>query len=477
VTARRSIAAVLGLLSAGGCSRCDGGGSRGAEVHVVARSLSDKATLAMLEDGSVVLDTGVSVYRVPDDGPIALVGDRSSYAAFLPADDGTPVVRGRARSFFGTKDAPMMIEGSDAFAFADRAWNKTKARAGAPLSATERTRGPRRDASTAVPPADVRAQAQVVRKTYRRYPDGTFVGLGREFVSPGSPPTPIGFVIRPGSKEEVIVPVPDANGSWTCEQAPSADGKAYVDCHAHDGTLEERRLYVLDERTWARVPIPRQDLEAPLAIGKDGAVWMALSEPAGLVVRSPGGRITGVALPKIPESLARASYRGTISHSNLPRPQQHDVDNVDRVVDLVPASGGSMFVLARELGIDGALVLLRVGGQAVAHPQVVGTEIDQLVDIRNADEPKRWIGHCRAVFVALRRDRDAGSLSLLPSTDGTWVEGRLRDKTVAGVVFANGSYDETSFENAVTAFLERNTTNPTSPPEVTCTLPVLDRVK
>jgi hypothetical protein len=204
---------------------------------------------------------------------------------------------------------------------------------------------------------------------------------------------------------------------------------------------------------------------------------MALTEPAGLVVRSPAGSITGIPLPKIPESLAHASYLGKSTHLNLPRPQRHGVATLDKVVDLWPAPGGSMLVLARELGLDGALVLLRAGGTTVTRQEVVGTEIDQLVDVRNTEEPTRWIGHCRAVFVALPTGRDAGELSLLPITDGRWVEGRLHGKAVTGVVFAERSYDEDSFERVVAAFVERNTTNPTSPPEVTCTLPVLDVVK
>lgn len=447
-------------------------------MHVIGRVLSDTATLAMLEDGTVYLDAGVLVYRVPDDGPIALVGDRASYDAFLPADDGPPILRSRARSFFGTKDAPVMSEGTEAYALTNRVWTTTKTRVTAALSSPVRTRELRRDTSTAVLPTEVKVQPRFERTTYRRRPDGTFIGLGREHASSRSTPAPTPLVVRPGSTEETLVPIPDATGAWRCEQAPSSDGKAYVDCRAHDGAGDERRLYVLDRNTWARVLLPSRDLDAPLAIAKDGSIYMGLSDPPRLAVRSPGGRITGAPLPMMaPDSLGRASYLGKSTRMNLPRPRHHAVEDLDKIVDLAPTAGGSMIILARELDIDGALVVLRTGGAAVERPDVVGSEIDQLVEIRNAAEPKRWIGHCATVFVELPRGRDAGEISLLPVTDGSWVEGRLHDRTVTGVVFANASSDESSFESVVAAFVERNTTNPTAPPEVTCTLPVLDAVK
>lgn len=468
---RRTV--LIGLLvfaCGGGCSSGNRGG--GPDVHVIARSLSDTTTLATLEDGTVVIDTGVFVHRVEGEGAPALVGDRRAYEAFAPADDGTPAVRSRARSFFGTKDAPMMSEGTEAYAFADGKWNKTKARVGATLAMPYRVRERRRDTSTAVPPAGVRAQPRMFRSTYRRYPDGTFVGLGRERASAS---IPVGLVIRPRSHEETVVPLPDADERWSCEQAPSADGKAYVDCRAHDALSEERRLYVLDERTWARVTIPSRDLEAPLAVAKDGSIWMGLADPARLVGRSPGGHVTTTILPKAPESLGRASYRAKPLGLNLPRPQMQNVDDLDRIVDLAPTTGGAIIVLAREEGIDGALVVLRAGGSAVDRPEVLGSEIDQLVAMRNAEEPKRWIGHCRAVFVPLAES--AGSPAQRDVGDGWFVRGHLRDRKVSGVIFTDDSYDEARFERDVTYFVDTHTTNPASPPDVTCTLPILDFVR
>ena len=374
----------------------------------------------------------------------------------------------------------MMSEGTEAYAFADGRWNKTKARVGAALTSPVRGRMFRRDTTTAVPPADVRAQPRMFRSTYRRYPDGTFVGIGRELAS-GTPSwslpasTPLGLVIRPRSHEETVVPFPDADHHWRCEQAPSADGKAYADCHVHDALIDERRLYVLDERTWARVLLPSRDLDAPIAVAKDGSIWMGLAEPARLVVRSPTGHVTSTALPaKAPDALSHASYRGKFMGLNLPRAQMQNVQDLERIVDLAPTPGGSMIVMAREEGLDGALVVMRAGWTAagVERPDVLGSEIDQLVDIRNAEEPKRWIGHCRAVFVRLSASpaqRDVG--------EGVFVRGWLHGEKVNGVIFTDESHEEASFERGVTYFVDTHTTNPASPPDVTCTLPMLDFVR
>lgn len=474
------LAAVLlgAVIGSGGCSRCDRG--RASDVQIVARSLTDTAALAVLEDGTVVLDTGVYVYRVPDAGAIELVGERSSYAPFLPADDGTPLVRARARSFFGTKDAPMMLEYGEAFALTNRVWTKTQVKPPATPSVGQRMRGRRSESSTAILPADVQLEPKMVRTSYRRYPSGLLVGIGTPFVTGAGSPMPTGLVVKPGARAETLVPFPDATTSWKCELVSSADEKAYADCTtAGRAASSERRLYVLDDRTWARVLLPSRDLDAPIAVTKDGAVWMGLGDPARLAVRA-NGRISYVTLPKPPQTLARASYVARKSDNLLPYPQKNEVSELSTVADLAAARDGSLVVVAREENIDGGMIVLRVGTRGappVAFQQVVGTEIDQLVDIRNGDEPKRWVGHCQAVFVQLPRGRDAGELALHPITHGTWVEGRLHDKTMTGIVFTDGKASGEDFERVISAFVERSTTNPASPPEVTCTLPVLDDVK
>lgn len=373
----------------------------------------------------------------------------------------------------------MILEGEDAYALTDGAWTKTAARLAAIPYAGARLRGRRSENSTAVLPADVKAQPDMRRTSYRRYPNGLFVGIGRPLSDGREPRTTTGLVIRPGARQEMLVPIPDATPSWDCELASSADGKAYADCMTNGryDNSSERRLYVLDERTWARVLVPTRDVAAPLAVAKDGSVWMGRAEPARLAVRSPAGRITHVALPQAPDSLVRATYEGTHTESRLPRPERDEVAELSAVADLAPAKDGGMIVLAREISVDGAMVVYRVRAQGDAPmPTVIGSEIDQLVEIRNREQPKRWVGHCNAVFVHLPRGRDAGELSLGPITYGTLVEGKLHDKTVTGVVFADVARTGEDFERVVSGFVERNTTNPAAPPEVTCTLPMLDRV-
>src|SRR5438270_9477069 len=108
--------------------------------------------------------------------------------------------------------------------------------------------------------------------------------------------------------------------------------------------------------------------------------------------------------------------------------------------------------------------------------------MDQRNEVRNARGVRTWVGHCPQLFVSLG-DRTWKSADEIRKAIGSapgrvaLVEGHLGAKHAAGVLIWRDVPDvkDTTIENAANALVKHFTDNPVAPPEVTCTVPVLER--
>lgn len=302
-----------------------------------------------------------------------------------------------------------------------------------------------------------------------------------------------------------------AIGARTCQRVKSARPEAYFDCVGYEADTYKRveRLFRLDGNKLVELSLPSGS-QIPV-VDTEGNVWFSRTADARVGRRAPDGTITDLELPKV--EIDAASYQGSetmlLAPSNGGEATNYRNYRTVRVISagqsgqhqqvhaLFPSADGSVYVTTTS-GLVSKLYRMARDG-IVPKPLTVGSVADNVNELRNQAPPRGWIGHCPQVFVSLAsapagttldaeavRARANEIQTLVkkqrstnkPSASAAIIEGRLGDRPVIGVTFVRDDPEasEAAMEKSIDSIVKAFTTNPTSPPQTSCTLPVVTKL-
>ncbi len=487
-------------------------------VHLAARARSRHTSLRRVGH-SVALEAGLFVY-VPDaDGALRRAGSLGAYSVFLPESDedlvgyqaaspqtvlvvpqntGSLTVATYARDFYELRE--------ETFVRAEKP----------PELAPEHIATEEHLVSVLGIPPPIDLPDDVFGNLFRGVPGGSFVAVAHD----RKDQHPRTYVQASGESapHELPLELPYADrDDARCSPVPSSTKDIVLTCDSWKKQDHEERVTLrLQANRWERVPLAGDRGKEPraMAVAEDGAIWSA-REP------SPSG-------PNL--EILRTARDGTSERFVLPRPENlppqptyasgetlvktkkgenyrrwatlsiHlEADGGDhRWTTAIAPTGGDAWVLVQEA--HGAVTLYRIGSGNAQAPMLIGSEEDQQNEVRNARGVRRWIGHCPQVFVTLasapvgqplpvdawsKREMLANLVGKAMGKKAEYLqraaltEGRLGDRRAFGVLLwrAVPEVGEAGMEAAAHAIIEAFTDNPVSPPEASCTAPVLERAE
>ncbi len=294
---------------------------------------------------------------------------------------------------------------------------------------------------------------------------------------------------KPGEAPALVEPEVSAG----CRPVPSFDRSVVVQCPAKDGST----LHRIDAGGFRRVFEDAPARFGSASIGEDGALYLAFEDE--LAVRrcpAPRGACTKIAVTSELGELTTTEYESVYTDV-VERDGNRSWQGLRVSTTSFGSPAGGHAIFARSE--DDVWLLARTPGRSLvlhagaSRPRVqLPSALDARVMIRNASPPQLWTGHCEHVFVRLgSRDADAlakrepeitKALGLEPTSfsgafQWSLVEGRLHEDHVTGVVVTHRDPEEKleAMERAVERLATAFSTSPTSRPQVTCTLPVLER--
>jgi hypothetical protein len=488
-------ALVVLLLAACGCSAksqpfqpgaAESAGARAGELaiseaprgaHLVAASTNEPLRLLLLPGGGLVLDTPLFVYEATDDGALSRIGDVASYAALLPdADDdftGYDVAMPKRRSGLVGPPSRLTWVGFDQ----SKQWNGK-----AWMTVPKPTDVPETDV---VPWGGFDHPDNMSVHRVKHSPDGRILAFGDIAGSKGT------LIIPAGKKTGTVTRIEPEVVEY-CDFPNALDGKTYLLCQARWGSNDNPMLFRLGADRWERVAVP-DDVKLPpsLAIADDGALWYG--DGAEIVRRLANGNVERFVPAEPDASLARPSFfsyasatvakEGSFEYRNWTetrlRPDQ-ELGHVKEIVSIVPRAGGRAWAVANDAHYKH--LVFYVGAKAPEARIAIGSDTDQRNEVRNARGPRTWVGHCPQLFVSTgpRAWSDVETIKKI-ATGGerAIVEGRLGEKHVTGVLLWRSVPEtkESAMEAAANALVTHYTENPVTPPEVSCTVPILDRAQ
>ncbi len=490
-------------------------------AQILARSIAHPS-FHWLDERELVLEMGMYFHTVDEKGVVARIGKLEDYARFLPENDDDLVgydveQSGESSRVSGSKarlfvkhiypDHVMLWDGAT--------WSKTVSAPPPPfIGRSTWLSDPKSegvDAGSALLPAD---------KSYRvfsRVRDGRVVWLP----SPSEANQDIAIIDK--DKKEVrhvraIEPQRDAKGeaAFSCDNIPSLDETVWLSCEEHDPDWNERfkrKLHVvrLEGDAFREIALPEiaeGTTRASFAVDPAATLWFAENGASEVkLVRIPkSGVAEKLDIPQSPPGLARPFYTSlsvatrakatgdspyrSWALATIREPLTPDrMRSIDRIV---PRPSGDVLVVARDPDAAKIVVRFARGAEPTPVDRIVlsGTRPDQRNEIRNTRPPRSWVGHCPQIFVIVKAEKllaHEGELEQLlakskrtkrATPQMTIIEGTLGGKPVQGVAVVRTYPEirEDDVEALASRIIERFTTDPASPPDATCTLPVLTKV-
>jgi hypothetical protein len=506
---------------------------------LVARVLGhDVLSLDRLKDG-LVLRSGLYVYRVKNDGALERFGGPSDYRPILPDEDqelagydarpvslANAIVAGQAtRPFLHLPERPGNALGWDGQAWkalsSDSAPAPEYSRQNAHFFYAHPDAGPPKEG---LPEAYAWLDHTVMK-------DGRVLWLGYKDADDDSE---FGVAVtQPGQKGRLIpLPKDDAHAHETarprCEIVDSADGETYLHCswfnRAGYGDDADASFLRLDGDGFTRVFAPALGdagsmghlmPHAATAVDAEGALWVPQTDGGHVSLRRigkdrveqtfdlPSARSDFTAPSFAADEIATAR-KGASADTDY---RQWTSVRIESAAAPSPLSGvfrilprsNDVWVIGREQ--QGSSVLYRFARSATSPtPILIRSQTDQQNEVRNSRGLRRWVGHCATVFVpfpSTSASADGGADAFFASrkaaidgvvtkmdhptkgrADVVVIEGMLADRRVSGVLFMRSVPEATeeAMEAAATRLGAIVTTNPASPPSITCSVPVLERL-
>jgi len=508
-------------------------------AQILAR-LTSHPRIESADDGDVVLTSGVYGYTFDAEGMLARVGKPTDYATFFPDLDEDiggyeSTSLNVALRISGPKEKPYFSrqvfipeQQEDVWHWDGGAFVKVpELPKPGPASVANRANTPSWDN----PNTSSSISAEGLPTTHRWYSaakakDGRTVWLG---LREGHGEETV-IVDAKGKVGPVVTPIAvqrDAKGeaSASCSGLPAIDGNIYLRCVEYDPDYNDRfqrksHAVRLEGDAWKEIPIPplaKESSPNPFAVDVEGTLWFAENASPPRMVRVPReGAAEMFELPHATIELSRPSYHSAPiptrrkergeplrywSQATIRSTPSADTKFETRYVSQVlPRTNGDVIALASD-GHNELVLRFARGVQPLPTERVmlVGTAADQRNEVRNTRPPKTWIGHCAQIFVTLGQAGSDGALDTAkivarePEIFGAVkkahrankagpqaaiVEGRLQGKHVIGVAILRTYPDvrEEDVESTASRIIERFTKDPSSPPDATCTLPVLEKL-
>lgn len=323
--------------------------------------------------------------------------------------------------------------------------------------------------------------------------------------------------VAPGpGKPARLIDVPDplaADGGTPararlCQPVSSADDGTYIRCSfvAKKEEPAVERFYGLDGGRWAPVGPPVEIafndrfMRRPAIVDAEGAVWYVEDRtPPRLTRMTRSGEVTVLDLPRPPSTPVAPSYDArlpenrpeggtpwrttTLTSEPLPTSTHVGTLHARRSGDVWAIGFGARF----DPRSGTMLVRFARGPDPDRSPVLVRSGADERNEVLNARAIRRWAGHCNSVFVPLdeasyERHKDAllTAISKLGKepVEVAMVKGSFDGRPATGMIFLRAQEDARlrPMEVAVERVITIATNEPVSPPDVTCSVPTLDRV-
>jgi hypothetical protein len=455
-------------------------------AHLVASTRDGAVRFIVPKGGGVLVDTPLFLYEATDDGALVRIGDATSYAALLPEGDddltGYDVpTKNYHGSPTGSASRPVFRTSGGAHAWDGKAWTPAP-----PTDAID---------NDVIPWDAFERPTNASIHRVQRLPDGRLLAIGRFDGVRGT------MIVPAGQRTGSILPLGGSEVD-NCDLPHAIDGNTYVFCHKWRAGEQQPELFRLDKDRWESVALPEKLVTSAIAIGEDGALWYG--EEHAIVHRSKDGHTERFALPEPDPTLNRPSFSSYFSETvitdgkgsmrswtDLRIQMPNDVSPLTVVDAIVPRPDGRAWLRVHDSHYGYHFV--HVGQKAQDARFTIGSDADQRNEVRNARGVRTWVGHCPQLFVTLARDTAWSRIEdirtvvqkhhekkeLYDPGHAAIVEGRLGGKHVAGVLVWRSVSDirdvtiEATASDVAQAFAE----NPASPPEITCTVPVMDRAQ
>lgn len=272
----------------------------------------------------------------------------------------------------------------------------------------------------------------------------------------------------------------DGYFSGGCKPVLTADAAAYTTC----GNSLHRIVEVGRTEPIEVAGLSTFRAEMPVAVAHDGAMWFGSDDHVRRV--TPDGRVTDLVLPMPSGELSRPGFvselTGTWQSTRLEpaRPTLRP-----KLSKIVPLTDGSVWLLAHSVHPARRAIIYRHGPGEPA-PIVVGSRVDQQIELRNALGVRPWKASCPQAFVAAvdpKRPLASWADTVRATLDDArrheisahLVEGKLAERTVRGVVLhlSGPNADPGALARATTTLVTQLGGAGGAPAEAFCSVPVI----
>lgn len=484
--------------------------------RIVARSLESNIHLVPMQNDGLVLASGPAMWRVATGGSLERIGTPADAIPLLAAGDDE--LGGYDARLFdldgsmisGTAAAPFVtpVAGTSFQWTNNKEWSKV---VNAPAAETRSPwRQPTLDAALLhdLPNGYDWTQRKVTSNRVVVLGDKQVIGDARKIDEAIIAPTP-------GHPAKVIdFPAEHATATKYryCNFIESADDNVYLACTSSANLQSDWKHsnYILDGDHWSLLTWDPVD-SGMQVFDSEGALWRigGAGGPWSLSRITRDGKEERLEQPAAPADLNAPSYRSediplvaSGAHAEL----RHWIattismpstapDAHGWIYDIIPRRSGEVWVLTRDsAGVNVVRFARTESGPA---PVLIRSAADERSTVQAARGVRNWGGNCNSVFLpfphnavpAAFYDIHAAEIEQLVATtdpknhdivplDVSVVEGRLDGHKVGGLVFiqADPTVDDKRFVKAIQKLSELATPDPASPPNVTCTLPELDKV-
>lgn len=498
---------------------------------IAARAVGPDLSLTPLKDDGILLRTGLYVHGIDGEARITRIGGPADYIPFLREGEDElagwePWFERESEVVSGTIARPFLrLQGKPPRTLAWNGSTWTKSQDQPPPEEDYRFQSSIYD-DPRIPRPKAVGLPSGYTWTHPHVTKSAVVWIGHERPADASDDT---LVSR---KKDVTATQPSAGAagrlialpeelgdkrlaSRSCSFLQSADEGSYIRCSSVD--VDEHhvlRYYKLEDQRWTPFELANGKDRELQVVDAEGALWYLQGgngSPPHVMRIAKDGQTEEIDLPVPPSDLAAPWYSANLDDPPTP------VERVWRSAVLVPKRApvrmgwlhtitprrsGDVWIVGRDSGdvrTGSTLVRFVRGGSPGSKPLLLPSEGDQRNAILNARGIRSWSGHCNTAFVPFpSHGGDGGSTGFytehakeidaaIAKMDGgkkkapiqvALIEGTFEARRVVGAIFLRSEVEARLdvMEAAISRVMAIATTNPASPPTVTCSLPAVENV-